>query len=100
MDSISRAITDDSRGGTRAVDLFNAREAADYCGGKEGSVHINTISRWRDDGWLRYVWAGGVKRKRYFYTKDALDECLTLKGYANRIERENDSGNTDTVREN
>ncbi len=27
MDSISRAITDDSHGGTRAVDLFNAREA-------------------------------------------------------------------------
>ena len=86
--------------GAMAAELFNAREAADYCGGKEGSVHVNTIRRWRAEGWLRYIWAGGVERKHYFYTKEALDECLTLKGYSNRIESENDSGNTDNIREN
>jgi len=80
------------------VRLYNVREAADYCGGREGSVHVNTIRRWRDEGWLRYVWAGGIERRRYFYTKDALDECLTLKGYNNRIERENEDGITETVR--
>ena len=84
----------------RAVRLFNVREAADYCGGKDGSVHVNTIRRWRDDGWLRPIWVGGIGRQHCLYTREALDECLTLKGYANRIEeRESSNGNT-TIRAN
>ena len=80
--------------GAQKVRLYNKFEAAEYCGGADGSVHTSTIDRWRYEGYLRYVWVGGLKRKQYLYTKDALDECLTLKGYTNRIESENDIGNT------
>ena len=68
----------------RAVRLFNVREAADYCGGKDGSVHVNTIRRWRDDGWLRPIWVGGIGRQHCLYTREALDECLTSKGSLTR----------------
>ena len=64
------------------VRLYSAREAADYCGGPEGSVHIATIRRWRETGWLRKI---ELNPKSYMYTKEMLDECLELKGYKNRI---------------
>ena len=64
------------------VRLYSVREAADYCGGPEGSVSKWTINRWRNDGYLRYL---KVHPRGFMYTKEMLDECLSLKGYSNRI---------------
>jgi hypothetical protein len=78
------------------VRLYNAREAADYCGGQSASVSIDTIRRWRWEGYIKPIWIGGINRQYCIYTKQALDECLTLKGYSNRIEEsESSNGNTD-----
>ena len=64
------------------VRLYSVREAADYCGGPDGSVSKDTINRWRKHGYLRYL---KVSPRAFLYTKEMLDECLGLKGYSNRI---------------
>ena len=69
------------------IRLYSPLEAADYCGGDEdaGAVSVQTINRWRQTGWLRSLALG----RGNFYTKDALDECLTLRELQNRIHEEN-----------
>jgi hypothetical protein len=63
------------------VRLYSPQEAADYCGGPSGAVSVQTVNRWRRTGWLRSLpFARG-----YYYTKDALDECLKLRQLGNRI---------------
>ena len=67
------------------VQLFSPLEAADYCGGPDGAVSIQTIQRWRQTGWLRSLNLG----RGNFYTKEALDECLALRKLESRIHEEN-----------
>jgi hypothetical protein len=67
------------------VRIFSPIEAADYCGGADRAVSVQTIARWRRTGWLRYL---GPIGRGFYYTKDALDECLELRGYESRIQKE------------
>ena len=67
------------------VRLYSPVEAADYCGGPDGAVSPQTIHRWRSWGWLRSLPLG----RGNLYTKNALDECLVLRGLQNRIHEEN-----------
>jgi len=66
------------------VRLYSSQEAADYCGGPLGAVSVQTINRWRRTGYLRHLPFG----RGYYYTQDALDECLILRRLGNRITRE------------
>ena len=70
------------------VRLYSPLEAADYCGGPLGAVSAQTVSRWRKTGWLRSIPIG----RGYVYTKEALDECLGLRGYSTRITEEETNG--------
>jgi hypothetical protein len=72
-----------------AVRLYSPQEAADYCGGPLGAVSVQTVNRWRKTGWLRSIPIG----RGYVYTKEALDECLGLRGYSTRITGEETNGN-------
>lgn len=72
------------RVGGGEVRLYGPEEAADYCGGPDARVSVQTINRWRRTGWLRFLELG----RGYYYTKDALDECLKLRGLQNRITQE------------
>ena len=71
------------------VRLYSPQEAADYCGGPLGAVSVQTVNRWRKTGWLRSVPIG----RGHLYTKEALDECLGLRGYSTRITEEKTNGN-------
>ena len=77
------------------VRLYSPYEAADYCGGPDGSVSVWTINKWRKEGWLRHI---KVNARSFMYTKEALDECMVLKGYSNRIIKKEGEEN-DTIRE-
>jgi hypothetical protein len=70
------------------VRLYSPIEAADYCGGPLGAVSTQTVNRWRKTGWLRSIPIG----RGYVYTKEALDECLGLRGYSTRITEEGTNG--------
>tara|TARA_Y100000310_G_scaffold20235_1_gene19737 strand:- start:251 stop:505 length:255 start_codon:yes stop_codon:yes gene_type:complete len=63
------------------VRIYSPQEAADYCGGPDGAVSVGTINRWRNTGWLRSLPFG----RGYYYTLDALNECLRLRKLGNRI---------------
>ena len=67
------------------VRLYSPQEAADYCGGPDGAVSVQTINRWRNTGWLRALPFG----RGYYYTLDALNECLNLRNLESRIHEEN-----------
>ena len=69
------------------VRLYSPQEAADYCGGPDGAVSVQTINRWRRTGYLRNLPFG----RGYYYTRDALDECLQLRNLGNRIAIEEES---------
>ncbi len=71
------------------VRLYSPQEAADYCGGPLGAVSVGTVNRWRKTGWLRSITIG----RGYVYLKEALDECLALRGYSTRITEEETNGN-------
>jgi len=71
------------------VRLYSSLEAADYCGGPLGAVSVQTVNRWRKTGCLRSIPIG----RGYVYTKEALDECLGLRGYTTRITEEETNGN-------
>jgi len=66
------------------VRLYSPDEAADYCGGPDNRVSVQTVNRWRRTGWLRSLDFG----RGYLYTKEGLDECLQLRGLKNRITQE------------
>ncbi len=66
------------------VRIYSPQEAADYCGGPTGAVSVQTVNRWRRTGWLRSLPFG----RGYYYTLDALDECLQLRNLGNRITKE------------
>ena len=68
-----------------SVRLYSPQEAADYCGGSDGAVSVQTINRWRNTGWLRSLPFG----RGYYYTLDALNECLNLRNLESRIHEEN-----------
>jgi len=63
------------------VRLYRPIEAADYLGGPQGAISQSTLNRWRKDGWLRAISVGSG----WLYTKEAMDECLRLRGLENRI---------------
>ena len=69
------------------VRLYSSLEAADYCGGPWGAVSVQTVSRWRRTDKLRSIPIG----RGYVYTKQALDECLRLRGYSTRITKEEET---------
>ena len=71
------------------VRLYSPFEAADYCGGPDGAVSVQTINRWRKANCLRSIPIG----RGYVYTKEALDECLRDRGYSTRITEEETNGN-------
>ena len=75
--------------GDTKVRLYSLEEAANYCGGPTNAVHVQTVIRWRETGWLRSIQVG----RNHVYTKEALDECLSLRGYSIRITGEETSGN-------
>ena len=66
------------------VRLYSPLEAADYCGGPDGAVSVQTINRWRRTGYLRHLPFG----RGFYYTKSALDECLTFRDLGNRIQED------------
>jgi len=66
------------------IRIYSPQEAADYCGGRDGAVSVQTINRWRRAGYLRFLPFG----RGNYYTKDALDECLELRSLESRIHEE------------
>ena len=64
-----------------AIRLYNSDEAADFLGGA-GRISRGTVGVWRRSGWLRNLRLGNG----YWFSKDALNECLSLKNYTNRIQ--------------
>ena len=71
------------------VRLYSSLEAADYCGGPDGAVSVQTVNRWRKTDHLRSIPIG----RGFVYTKEALDECLGKRGYTTRITEEETNGN-------
>jgi excisionase family DNA binding protein len=57
---------------TTTMQLYGPDEAAFYLG-----VSYQTLNRWRRQGWIRCSKIG----RGYYYQRDALDECLDLRGY-------------------
>ena len=72
-----------------SIRLYSSEEAADFLGGA-GRISRGTVGVWRRGGWIRSLKLGGV-RGAHYYTRDALEECLSLKHYENRIQEEEDA---------
>jgi hypothetical protein len=67
-------VTDLSNGDVEVfVTFLTPVEAREYCDKAEG-----TINGWRRDGWLK---PAGKLGKAYLYTKEDLDNALSLLGY-------------------
>ena len=75
--------------GDTKVRLYSLEEAANYCGGPTNAVHVQTVIRWRETGWLRSIKVG----HSHIYTKELLDEGLRNRQYPERITEEETSGN-------
>lgn len=68
--------------GGHKVRLYSSLEAANYCGGPDNSVSIQTINLWRTQGWFSDFLEIG---RGYYYRKEWLDQCLEDRGLQNRI---------------